>query len=239
MIEELTLYVTSRCNLHCEQCVMGNFMRENLGYDMSMQELDDFLLVTKESGYRFDLIICGGEPLLWKHLQEGLAAIHQSEVANKILIFSNAINIKNVTDDVMKYVNQLRISRYESNDENTQELIRRYPGQIRVVERREFWHLPTQPIEGTLPQDCLTPERLYMKGKVFACPHSASVNGGKDELYGGQKLYVPLQKDYLNQMDKILEAQTNLCAMCISNTKVREHITRFKKNDNGELVFML
>lgn len=231
---ELTIYVTSKCNLHCQQCVMGKFMRENAKYEMSIPELQDFLDITKRSGYVFNMIVCGGEPLLWRHLEEGMKLIHESGVANRILIFSNVIDISRVTDEVMKYTTQLRVSRYESNEKNTKELIARYPDKIRVVERREFCELPTEPVPGSLPSlpdDCLTPENLFMKDKIFACPHVASVNGGKDTLDDGTKLYVPLQIGYMDGMKQILEKQKHLCMKCISNKKIRRNAKTFKKLD--------
>lgn len=233
-MKELTIYVTSKCNLSCEECVMGKFMRENRQYEMQLSELDTFLSVTKASNYVFDMIICGGEPLLWKHLAEGVEMVYQSGTANKILIFSNAINIKNITDRVMEQITQLRISKYDCNQVNTDELLRRYPEKIRVVERREFVKLPREPMAGTIPElpaDCLTPEHLFMKGKIFACPHVASVNDGKDTLPDGTKLYTPCEIGYLDKIPEILEKIKPLCMKCISNIHVRHQAEKFKKQD--------
>lgn len=239
MMKECTLYVTSKCNLHCDECVMGKLMRYTAGYEMSLEELDAFLDISKRSNYMFNIIICGGEPLLWKHLNEGAKRIYQSGVANKIFIFSNAINIKQATPDVMQYVDEIRISRYDSNTKNCKKLTDLFQNKVRIVERREFWHLPTNFIKDTLPVECVTPENLYMKGKVFACPHSGSVNNGKDELDDGTKLYVPLQLNYLDHMDGILKQQERLCMKCISNVKVRELLGgKFKKRDNHNIRMM-
>jgi len=235
-IKELTVYVTSKCNLMCQQCVMRNFMNSNKYYEMSIAELKMFIEITEKSKYVFDIIICGGEPLLWKYLDEGLKLIRNSSISNKILIFSNVVNIDIINDSIMQSITQLRISRYNCNQVNINKLMSYYPDKIRVVERREFFKLPIYSLDNVLPQECLTPECFFMENKVFACPHSASVNYGKNKLEDGTKLYVPLQINYLRYIKDILEKQTSLCAKCISNSKVRNRIKLFNKSDGIKIL---
>ena len=230
--QEVTLYVTSRCNLSCDGCIMGNFMRENRHYEMSLLEVAEFLRVTRESGYVVDIILSGGEPLLWRHLKQGLKMIRKSGIVKRILLFTNAMDISQVDDGVMSCLSQLRISRYCSNADNTRILCQRYPKNAKIADRREFYRQPAEPIDDVLPCQCVNTEYLYMNGKVYACAHGASANNGRDELPDGTKLYVPLRVGYMDAMAAIRAAQErSLCAKCSSNVKVQAFAERFKKKE--------
>ena len=71
-IREITFYVTSKCNLKCHECIMKHFMEANAKYEMSLEEIDFFLEASEKYNYKFDFILSGGEPLIWKNLEEGL-----------------------------------------------------------------------------------------------------------------------------------------------------------------------
>jgi hypothetical protein len=213
---------------------MAHFMRENRDYEMSLDELTGFLNVTRQSNYKLDLIICGGEPLLWQYLKPGLKMIHESGIAGRVLIFSNVMDISKVDDVVMEYVTQLRISRYECNGKNTQVLQERYPDKVRIVERTIFYRQPSEPLPNVLPCECVNQEFLYMKGKVYACAHGASRNKGKDVLEDGTPLFVDLAPGYLTTMAEIRAKQEAwLCTKCSSNLHVREVCDKFKKVEQG------
>jgi len=230
-VPELTLYVTSKCNLFCEGCIMSDFMSANAGYEMALEELDKFIQVTQESRYLLNIIICGGEPLLWKHLQEGVKRVAESKIANRILLFTNAVNIRNVNNELMEHLSQIRISKYSKNAKNTDELCTRYPDKIRVVDRLKFYRQPDMPLHNVLPCECVNLEHLYMKEKIYACAHGCSRNGGHDELEDGTKLYAPLEIGYLNHMDRIRNETEELCRKCSSNLKVRKVVEKYKKAD--------
>jgi hypothetical protein len=215
---------------------MGHFMRENRDYEMSLAELATFIRVTQESRYRLDLIICGGEPLLWNHLREGLQMIRHAQISRRILLFTNAVNIARVDDAVMSCLSELRVSGYACNAANTTILQQRYPAKTKAVDRRVFYRQPAQALDGTRPCVCTNRECLYMNGKVYACPHGASVNDGLDRLADGTPLYVPLQAGYLAGLAAIRSAQeARLCTKCSSNIKVRKVTARFPKKDRALL----
>lgn len=210
---------------------MSGFMSTNAGYEMSLEELDRFIQVTQESKYLLNVIICGGEPLLWKHLHEGVKRVSESKIANRILLFTNAVNIKNVNDDLMERLTQIRISKYDKNAKNTDELCARYPDKIRVVNRFVFYRQPDVPLDNVLPCECVNLEYLCMKDRVYACAHGCSRNDGKDELEDGTKLYAPLEVGYLDHMDRIRKDTEELCRKCSSNLKVRRIVEKYKKAD--------
>ena len=233
-VPEMTLFVTSACNLRCEGCIMGGFMKANNGYDMSVDELNDFLAISEQSGYSFDIIVCGGEPLLWKNLKEGLRVLSTSKVAKRILIFSNIVGTSNIDDEVMNCVTQLRVSKYRANASRVDALVSKYPTKILVVDRTKFYRQASHPLQNVLPCNCLNVESMYMNRKVYACPHGPSLNEGKDTLTNGEKLYAPLEVGYMQHIPKIRDAiAAELCTRCSSNPKVRLLVERYLKKDKN------
>lgn len=239
MIEELTLFVTSRCNLWCDGCIMQHFMIANKNYTMPLDELAQFIAVTQQSGYVLNLIICGGEPLLWPHLETGLKMIHDAKISNRILLFSNVMDIRGINDSVMNYLTELRISKYQCNTHNTDILQNRYPQKIRIAERTVFYEQPSQPLTNVLPCECVNQEFLYMNHKVYACAHGASRNNGQDTLEDGTKLYVDLAVGYLQKLPEIRQLQeVSLCGKCSSNTKVRSICHKFHKQEQDKFTVL-
>jgi hypothetical protein len=205
-------------------------------YEMSLDEVRNFINISEKSNYRLNLIICGGEPLLWRHLEEGIELLNQSSITNRILIFSNVMNISRVNQNVIDGITELRVSQYESNKENMDFLCKEYGDKIRVVDRRGFFQQPKEPMQDVLPCDCLNQEHLYTNGKVYGCAHGAAINGGKDVTENGVELYIPLQEGYLSKMAGIRLAQAEeLCTRCSSNAKIRAVLKRIPKKDRSPL----
>ena len=222
-MREMTMYVLSPCNLNCEECIMMKFMKKHRSYQMSLPEIEAFLDISSKSDYVFRFILSGGEPLLWKNLKAGVQLLRGSPVCGGIDMFSNAVNINKVDDDVMECIDELRLSLYGNNRKNAECLIKRYGKKIRVVDRTTFWVNPTSAIEGTLPAKCLNyHQHMYMDYKVYACPHSGSIaegNGSKTPIY------TPLAPGFLEKVDAIFESQQpEICTFCISNKNVRDKV---------------
>lgn len=234
-MREIALYVTSVCRRRCEQCIMRHFIRRYPNYQMSLEELRALLRVSGESGYTFDFVLTGGEPLHWRHLKEGLELLRQSKVCRRIEVFSNADNFLAVDDEVMRCVDKLRLSEYGDNGSGVQRLKRRYRSQVRLVDRKAFWVTPTSSVPGTLPARCLNyHQHLYMDHKVYACPHSGSIA----ESNGSQTtISVPLAVGFLDKVDQVFRSQqAEICTWCISNGKVRkktEKVSNVKKTSES------
>lgn len=216
----LSLYVTSVCSLDCEECIMQFLMKADPKYQMSLEELERFIQASEYSNYSFDFLLTGGEPLIWKNLREGLKRLRRSRICNSIQILSNAMNIDRLDDEIMGYLDGLRVSEYSTNKDNIQILLKKWPDKIWFVNREEFWMNPKTPVPGTLPAKCLNPEMLLYKDQVFACPHSRSIAlSAQSELRLGN----PVAPHFMKGLFWLKFAQqAEICTRCISNQRVRE-----------------
>ncbi|MBY0551193.1 MAG: radical SAM protein [Candidatus Obscuribacterales bacterium] len=191
---------------------------------MSVEEIRKLIEVSEQSQYKFDFILTGGEPLLWSNLHEGVRLLRLSSITNSIRVFSNVTHINQVTDEFMSDIDQLRISQYPTNLENTKLLKKRYASKVKVVDRGQFYPNPEQPLDDVLPAVCCNPEVMYFNGDVYGCPHSLSIalhHSKTSEL----TLSEPLRPGFLEAMPAIREGQEkDICTCCISNKNVRDKI---------------
>lgn len=227
---ELTLYVTSICQRRCKECIMGHLMSFDPFYEMSLKDLNALINVSEESNYIIDFILSGGEPLFWKHLVAGLKMLRESKICNKISIFSNAMKFHTITDEIISFIDILRISIYDNNLKQVNNLQKKYPDKIKAIDRQEFYVNPKFSVPNSLPVECLNPELFYYCGKVYACPHSASI---ARSIGSDIQTCIPLQ---LNYVDKLISVKNNqvskICTCCISNKKVRNQVKKVLNRRN-------
>jgi molybdenum cofactor biosynthesis enzyme MoaA len=174
----MSLYVASACQLSCKECIMSHLMEKDAAYQMSLKEIDDLLYYSEQSNYQFHYRLTGGEPILWKHLKEGVKKLRTSPSCLSISIISNAIHTESATDELMEMVDCLRISKYLYNEEKADYLEQKYPKRVQVVDRQEFTKNPAQNVPGSIPVSCGNPELMFYDNKVYACPHSKSRGWG-------------------------------------------------------------
>lgn len=223
---ELSLYVTSACQLHCNECIMAHLMDFDKGYHMSLDEISKFLSATESSGYKILYTLTGGEPLIWKHLKPGVKMLKESSSSLGVQIFTNAVHIDKLDDEVASCLTDLRISRYDDkrNHINTNILFQRYPNLARFVPRSKFYINPKDPVKNTLPVDCMNHEFMLYNDRIYACPHSMSIAIGCNSNML-EKLSVPIKENWIEEMKNIRKMQAKeICTRCISNRKVRTQV---------------
>lgn len=215
----MSLYVTSACGLRCEECIMMGLMDSQRAYQMSLHELEHFIKVSEASRYRFDLVLTGGEPTLWKHFATGVKLLRHSAICNSLTLFTNAMSIDALTEESVNCLDGIRISDYDNSHENIAALKRRFGAKVQVVDRQEFWKNPSAPVPHSLPAQCLNPEILLANYQVYACPHSAAIAANNGSM---ARLSNPLAKGFLRGLLRIkARQQREVCTQCISNNRVR------------------
>ena len=221
---KMSLYTTAVCNLSCTECIMKHHMKANPRYHMTLQEIKDLIFFSERSSYCFDFVLTGGEPLLWKHMDQCLQELRTSWITKSITMFTNAMPHKNLTDSAVSCLDSIRISHYEGNGEHMDYLQQKYPQKVKIVERTEFWVNPKSPVPNSNPVECLNPEHLFYQNKVYACPHSLSIaTGNKSQV----KICTDLGMNYLADMQTIKKGQDDeICSMCLSNNTVRKQIIK-------------
>jgi hypothetical protein len=109
---QVKLEVCSACHCRCTHCAHQGLRAFDPHYQLSLADLETFIQVTEESGYAADIYMHGpGEPLLWRHLAEGLAMLRGSTAISSIIINSNGIALPSIIP-LLDLVDQMRISTY-------------------------------------------------------------------------------------------------------------------------------
>jgi organic radical activating enzyme len=221
---KLSLYTTSVCNLDCPECIMQHIMKYNFKYQMTLEEIENLIYYSEKSRYGFDFVLTGGDPLLWKNMEECLLRLKKTPITKSIIMFTNGMFYKNLNDTIVSCLDSIRVSNYEGNEEHMKEIKRLYPEKVRIVERTEFWVNPSAPVPNSSPMECLNPEHMFYNNKIYACPHALSIvkhNGSQVQISKD------LEIDFLHDIQIIKKGQDReVCSMCISNNKVRKQVAK-------------
>lgn len=221
---QISFFVTAQCPRQCQHCIMSHLMAQHRGYHMTLEELKDFIAISQQSRYKFEIVLTGGEPLAWQNFKDGVRLLKSSSVCDSLIVFTNAATIAPLDSESMKYIDKIRVSQYYENEENIKALSRLYPHKVEIVNREDFWINPVSPVPGTTPAECLNEEIFFFNRAVYACPHSASIAyGNKSKV----ELCQPLEVGFLKKLSHIKKMQQEqICTFCISNKKVRDKATK-------------
>ena len=228
----LALHVTSTCNLACSECIMQWQMNDNFSYHMSIEEIEKLIHFTKLSNYKFNrLTISGGEPFLWKNLNEGLSLLKNSGITKEITVFTNAVFYKKLTPDIVKNITTIRVSHYDhiqggtDNTEHILQLKKIHP-KVEVVDRTVFTNIPSEPIHSTEEVNCSNLYTQYFNGSIYACAHAHSL-----ALKVGSQVKTgePIGINYLDNTAETRKGQhKELCSICVSNKSISSKFTTTK-----------
>jgi radical SAM protein with 4Fe4S-binding SPASM domain len=89
----LELQLTHRCNLHCRHCYLGPAKNDDLLLEDALRITRDF---SRHGGLR--LLISGGEPLLYPHLEEFIAATGNLQIRRILITNGTLITDKNASE---------------------------------------------------------------------------------------------------------------------------------------------
>jgi len=219
----VTFFVCLQCQRHCSECSQQPLMNWKPKYQMSLEEIEKFIKVTKDSGYdKFKwIIISGGEPLLWNNLEEGLSLLKKSKIANAIKIFSNGINVSKITYKVLINSSVIRVSQYKENWQILQDLKRQYKNKIEIVDRTVHTKLPTKLYDNVLPAKCHCQGYAVCDNKIYACPMIPAICR---KLNFDIEYFCPIIPHWVEALDLFNRENEYVCQGCIGNLKVREKI---------------
>ena len=239
IIERMLLEVCSTCQYDCKYCCHEEAINLYKNFHLTLEELDKFLYYTKKSKYFIkEICIHGlGEPTLWKHLNEGIKILHESEVIGGIVMLSNGASIKNIEEETFGYTSKIRISNYPDSNKNDLllSLKERFPEKIIIEDIQEFQKPPDRPYLGTIPCKCICPLPTFIKDKIFYCNGSAF---GAAKLKGVNvfdchEVYCELKENYLEDFMFNKERNYDLCQYCRSNSNIAKHLKSCKHGINN------
>lgn len=224
------IFTTSRCNRDCPQCSQRGFRTWGTGYELSLDDLTEWITCTKESGYPpyRSVILTGGEPLLWENLEEGARLLRQSGVSQQLNLFSNGDMTDRVTDKLMESLTTLRLSRYGDNALRVELLKERYGAKVSVVKRQAHFRLPIQLAgDEVLPAKCGCQGPALMGRRVYGCAMLLTVaNDLGMDLSRYPESQCDLQVGYLELLAGFPRARHDCCRGCIGNLALRKQAVR-------------
>lgn len=218
--------VCSECQFNCAHCAHKGLKSIDPYYHLSMEDLESFIKFTEESDYIASLAIHGpGEPLLWRHLTEGLARLRKSNSVKEIVIVSNGLLLPKVMH-ILDLVDSIRVSLYP---ESTTMIIN-HP-KIIYNPRSDFYH---KQYPASTPCTCLCDGPMIYRDLVF--PHCGPpmfdavrrVSPAQDPLSLGVKLsknYLPSEK---------LSGFLHGCAYCWANSNCDQTVERHQISSNQD-----
>lgn len=207
---------------------MQHHMHADPRYQMSLKEVELYLQVAEASGYKFDVTLSGGEPLLWKEINEAAVLIRASKSTARFSMFTNGILHEKLADVAAACFSRIRLSDYGHNSEEVRACKRRWKN-AQVAQRYGFWRNPREPVptEKAHPVKCMNPEVMLYNNRVYACPHCLSISKVLAEPPGAEQLSVPLEPGFMAQMSSLKKTyHADLCTRCISNRRVRDLIKK-------------
>jgi len=87
----LSIWVTSNCNLNCKLCVAKHTMQINKGYEMPLSEVEYIVDSCKKRSIRPAIIdLTGGEPSLWGNIKEGVELL--KKICDSVSLTTNGNN---------------------------------------------------------------------------------------------------------------------------------------------------
>ena len=165
------LAVCTPCQYDCVSCAHQGIRYQHHNYHLPLSELQNFLATTESSGYFIErLLISGpGEPLLWKHLDDGLALIGASPAIGFVEVLSNGLAIKRLDERTWQHIDRLRVSWYPEAahiEPDLREAERRYRSRIVINRIDQFRPLPAAST-GSIPCECTSTGPTYFDGRVL------------------------------------------------------------------------
>lgn len=227
----ITLYVCSACNLKCRNCNAMHLMAANPRYQMSLEELDYFIKVSCESGYKYDMWLTGGEPLLWVNLLEGVQRLRRSGIIKTLHVNTNAIHMARLTPEMLRNIDFLHVSLCKYNLETAKLLQQRLAKTMNrvnlpmldLIDRRTHWLFPESPLPNTLPPLCRCPNAMVYDGRVHFCVQAKNLclRYNLDVPFE-----MPLEVGFGEKLKAFSVHESPLCSVCVSNGKVQNQVPK-------------
>lgn len=172
IVERMHLGVCTPCQYDCVSCAHQGMRYQFKNHHLSIADLQDFLRFTESSGYFIErLHITGpGEPLLWKHLREGLALMRASPSIGQIDVVTNGLELDRIDAAMWEHIDMLRVSLYPEAHHirpKLDEIRRMHQAKVIVTTSDTFLSAPPPGVTASIPCICECRGPMYFDKKVF------------------------------------------------------------------------
>ena len=215
----LSIWVTSKCNLSCKWCVAKYTKELYKDYEMPIEEINDIVNSCKRRNLYFDVIdLTGGEPSLWTNIREGVKLF--GEISDEVILTTNGNNPSLIKSLGLKTI-------ILSSSQSTADQLKEYGDTNMKIYYNAHQHKkpPIQPVPNSLPAICsrLTymdgrPQRkyIYVKGNVYEC--CCLLNLG-DKIDIKESAICDFEDDFITKLNNI-DFNDIKCSYCLSNLNV-------------------
>ena len=232
---QMLFLVTGQCNMACPHCAQGYWRRDHMNYHMTPEEVRTICSRTKELGMHFaQALIMGGEPALWRHLEEGCRVIRESGVFDQIHIYSNCKNpdpIINLLDKGL--ADRVATQTVNMSEAGIQKIQEKHPQSMLITKQDEHRIHPDKPLPGAWPALCGCDQITVFDWKVWSCPgaYHNTVRIGSD--IDNPRLWAGIGEDWHTYLERMDRYGIMACGVCLSNGRIG-HLTK-TGNRRGEL----
>lgn len=227
-IRNVNLEVSSQCQNDCKNCAHIGLRQYIPDYQLTLEQLNKFIDVTEKSGYFIKQInIHGpGEPLLWKHFNEGIKLLKKSKSIGNINVTTNGILLDSIPTQVLKLIDLLGISVYKDS-EKYNSLFEQYESvynNISLISKQKFRRLPVSGEYGEIPCRCLCsgPSVLGDKILLYCGPPVFYTDCFKtDGIKSIQDTVIPVREHWYDGYDINKIGNMYVCHNCWANRNLR------------------
>ena len=221
VIPQMRFEVCTVCNNKCMYCAHQHAMDDFPRYQMSIEQVKEFIKATKESGYWIkELYIHGlGEPTLWKNFNEGVQLLGRSGCIGRIFVTTNGANIQRIAPETWRHIYAMFFSVYAQTGRKIADALKaERKGQIILSDMQTFRPFVVKRYPGTLPANCGCPGPMYCDGKVyFYCGPSG---WQPSVLLGESQEYSVVKRDYMSAYKSGVTGNMTRCEYCFVNFKI-------------------
>lgn len=227
----VSIITSSNCQLRCKNCPARDWMRENKGFQTSLNQVEFFINRTIASGYHFKYIsLTGGEPLLWDNLMPALVLLRKSGISDEISMNTNLMWFDETKIAEMKeiasMVDVFVISEYPANKMKIDLFVKNnIVGRNGSVEIKAtpFTRQTQIPIEGTLPAACRCVAMALHGSEIDACVGMRFLCSLFD-MKIPSRFTTKVEVGYAEKLDLENLYMNDLCKYCISNANIIKYV---------------
>ncbi|MBO7708215.1 MAG: 4Fe-4S cluster-binding domain-containing protein, partial [Thermoguttaceae bacterium] len=223
-------FTNSTCPRACRQCNQQRYLRQTRGWEATLDDVEFFCRCAELQGYTFErVILAGGDPYIWKNLEEGVRMFHDSPAFGGVNLFTGIIDEK-LTRRIEPLMQYIGLSYYGVEPEFTSPKME--------VDRTSasHWILPSEPVPGTLPADCCCFGPNVRAGRVYRCSTIPDLLLAEGEELAAEDYSEPLTSQFLDLYLGADIYQDYHCASCVANLNLRPHLQKEPNTDQKVLV---
>ncbi len=217
MIASMKITTTAACTMRCRGCSVEAWRGEFPQFDMTLEQV--VALVAALGDERVgELIVSGGEPMLWKPLPDAVEMLRP--LCDRIIMFSNGtVHPDGAFVRATSFMDEVRVSVFPGNAANVEKLRSWSRCKVRGKKKGKFWLRPDAPVVGSLPADCRCPHIEICGDRAYACSlvqHNAIEDGNAVP----EGMVADVSPGFVERLNRGGAVEMPMCARCVGNKRI-------------------